>query len=175
MPSSEGTAPDAVFFRVFLNMIGVDLFMIKSLTSRRKFLSLLGISSVAGPKVAKEISDALIMDQAEVGVVHPGQYSHMLSPGPLASEEGDTEDVKVARYLQMFGVPEWYEENMIRNYRHYTSITPHFASIRSMSVSAKITASRKEYVRHHLRDALDLKGKLMSQTAGRFWRKIIRG
>lgn len=117
--------------------------------NRRRFLSLLGVSTVAGPlavKAAAEAESASLMNMVTTGL--GAGYSAFGPPVESATQGGDYvsyEDrvIGVSDYIKMFGVPKSIEETYRLNSQYVGALDPDLACKRSWSMCVKIQEQRQ--------------------------------
>lgn len=117
-------------------------------TNRRHFLSLLGVSTAAGPlavKAAAEAESSSLMNVVTTGL--GGGYS-IGQPAESASQSGgyiayEDRVIGVADYIKMFGVPKSIEETYRLNAQYVAALDPDIACKRSWSMCVKIQEQRQ--------------------------------
>lgn len=116
--------------------------------NRRRFLSLLGVSTAAGPlavKAAAEVESASLMGVVTTGLgggYIPGR------PAENASQDGgyvayEDRVIGVADYIKMFGVPKSIEETYKLNSQFVSALDPDLACKRSWSMCVKVQEQRQ--------------------------------
>lgn len=122
-------------------------------TNRRRFLSLLGVSTAAGPLAAKAALDEGIARQAGLNLsalATGGKWGYG-SGGPPASSQGQIsgqyfshdEKIRLATaYIKSFGLPEFVQKTAREQSKWVNALDPDIAAKRTWSMSVKIQEQR---------------------------------
>jgi hypothetical protein len=119
--------------------------------SRRKFLSLLGVSTAAGPLAAKAAADTEIAKLAGISqaIANTGLGMYGRSPGqPISNGQSGAMSyaqmaVGASDYIKVFGVPEVIEFELRDQSKWISALDPDLASKKSWSMSVKILEQRE--------------------------------
>lgn len=120
-------------------------------TNRRRFLSLLGVGTAAGPLAAKAALDEGIAKQAGLnlhqvaglsgGLPPPSQSADLLPNGSYISYQDKY--IKTAEYVKMFGLPQVIDDSYRSNSKYVHALDPDIACKRSWSMSVKFMTQRE--------------------------------
>jgi hypothetical protein len=140
--------------------------------NRRRFLSLMGVGTAAGPLAAKAAFDETIAKQAGINLFNGG--FGIPSGGPPGINEGPSngtyvpwEDriTKSSSYIKMFGVPEFVEQDIRQRSQWVGAFDPDIAVKRSWSMAAKIQEQRQRNYERSLSAMHDMSFKLKAKSA----------
>ena len=118
--------------------------------NRRRFLSLLGVSTAAGPLAVKAAADAEIaklsgisqQSIASTGLGVSGGMPPSDGQGPIGLTH-QQRLVGAADYIKMFGIPEVIEFELRDQSKWISSLDPDLACKKSWSMSVKILEQRQ--------------------------------
>jgi hypothetical protein len=128
-------------------------------TNRRRFLSLLGVSTAAAPLAAKAALDESIAKQAGLSVFgapgFAGGVGQPASQGNVGAQPYISYEEAVhgaVGYIKTFGLPEFMERDLRRNCRWVGGLDPDIACKRSWSMSVKLQEQRQRNYERMLED-----------------------
>lgn len=125
------------------------------MTTRRRFMALLGVGTAAGPLAAKQVLDASVSDLTTLrgysaAALAPGADLHGLDAGMPAQTAGDSAASYansrrlMSTYLRVWGKPpDHVDDIMRRSARYVQALDPDIAAKRSWSMSVKIQEQRQ--------------------------------
>ena len=137
-------------------------------TNRRRFLSLMGVSTAAAPLAAKAALDEGIAKQAGINLFGSGFGGVPASAPPDGQSVGkfvpwEDRIAKLSSYIKLFGLPEFADQELRQRSQWVGGLDPDIAVKRSWSMAVKIQEQRqRNYERglHSIHDAsLKLKAK----------------
>jgi hypothetical protein len=110
--------------------------------NRRKFLSLLGVSTAAGPLAARAAADAqsaVLMRVTATGL----DAGYGIAGGQPTDMPYEQKVIGAADYVKVFGVPKVIEDTYRLNSKYVGALDPDIACKKSWSLSVKIMTQRE--------------------------------
>jgi len=116
--------------------------------NRRRFLSLLGVGTAAGPLAAKAAAESQIADMMNIKAI--GAFGGVGAglPGQPAEQSGGNVPyakrmIGASEYVKMFGVPQVIDEGLRQNSRWINGLDCDIACKKSWSMSVKVMTQRQ--------------------------------
>jgi hypothetical protein len=124
-------------------------------TNRRKFLSLLGVGTAAGPLAAKVAADSQIAKLAGINQALASTSLGLYGGSPPISQGQSIGSglsyqqmvIGASDYIKVFGIPEVIEVELRDQAKWISALDPDIASKKSWSMSVKILEQRERNYR----------------------------
>lgn len=116
-------------------------------TNRRRFLSLLGVGTAAGPLAAKAALDESIARQVGISTISVSGGGWVAGSGPTADSVGqivpyEERVAKSMQWIRLFGFPDFFEKEMRESSKYVHTLDADIACKRSWSMAARIQEQR---------------------------------
>ncbi len=110
--------------------------------NRRNFLGAAAVSPFTARDLAKQVAEDAQMEAANVGI-----YDDAIYPGFVG--DSDDEDMRsLWDVIKEIGMPEWKKDDLWEDARRCRTLDPDIASMRSMSLTAKMNMQWQRNYEH---------------------------